>query len=517
MSTTHRPPRRWTRACRPARRPGQRRCCLPACRRAGGITGPPRAGPDTSRSCSKATLTGPVTLHHGRSGPRSPAVRRRCRLPGGMAAGPLAWPHGEVGGTDRAACPGGRVAVAAIPGSALPGGRPATVHAGCRAHHGRGGVPGVRADPLVARCRPGLARAGPPADRRGPAGWLVGRRGRPAASAAGRAAADVAVQRWPGGQCGHRTGAVAIVRLAGHSGRLHGHDRVGDVGDPAESGPPPRGGHRQRHVPGAVSDRPGGRPGHGRAAGVRFVYWVDVASIAAAILATFLISPQPPQAGASHPPGLRSIVTGLRYLRGRPVIQGAYLFDINAMVFGMPRAVFPALAITVFGGGASTLGFLYAAPGAGALLGAVTTGWVHRVRRQGRAVIIAVLVWGAAITCFGLLRWLPAALVLLAVAGWADVISAVFRNTILQLNVPDALRGRLMGVQMAVVTGGPRIGDAESGAVAAAFSPVTSVISGGLACIGGALLLARLLPAFRRQEAAAAPDGAQPAPAAEAA
>jgi MFS family permease len=252
-------------------------------------------------------------------------------------------------------------------------------------------------------------------------------------------------------------------------------------------------------------------------AGVRFVYWVDVATIAAAILATFLISPQPPQSGASHPPGLRSIVTGLKYLRGRPVIQGTYLFDINAMVFGMPRAVFPALATTVFGGGASTLGFLYAAPGAGALIGAVTTGWVHRVRRQGRAVIIAVVVWGAAITCFGLVRWLPAALVLLAVAGWADVISAVFRSTILQLNVPDELRGRLMGVQMAVVTGGPRIGDAESGAVAAAFSPVTSVVSGGLACIGGALLLARLLPAFGRQEITAAPDGAQPAPPAEAA
>jgi predicted MFS family arabinose efflux permease len=252
-------------------------------------------------------------------------------------------------------------------------------------------------------------------------------------------------------------------------------------------------------------------------AGVRFVYWVDVASIAVAVFATFLISPQPPQSAASHPPGLRSIVTGLRYLRGRPVIQGTYLFDINAMVFGMPRAVFPALATTVFGGGASTLGFLYAAPGAGALIGAVTTGWVHRVRRQGRAVIIAVVVWGAAITCFGLVRWLPAALVLLAVAGWADVVSAVFRNTILQLNVPDALRGRLMGVQMAVVTGGPRIGDAESGAVAAAFSPVTSVITGGLACIGGALLLARLLPAFGRQEATAAPDGAERAPPAEAA
>ena len=248
-------------------------------------------------------------------------------------------------------------------------------------------------------------------------------------------------------------------------------------------------------------------------AGVRFIYWLDVATMAAAILATFLMSPQPPRAGASHPPGLRSILAGFSYLRGQPVIKGAYLIDINAMVFGMPRAVFPALATTVFGGGARTLGLLYAAPGAGALLGALTTGWIHRVRRQGRAVIAAVLVWGAAITCFGLVRWLPAALVLLAVAGCADVISAVFRATIIQLAVPDELRGRLMGVQMAAVTGGPRIGDAETGAVATAFSPVTSVISGGLACMAGALILARLLPAFRRQAAPAAhPD---PVPAAE--
>ncbi len=119
--------------------------------------------------------------------------------------------------------------------------------------------------------------------------------------------------------------------------------------------------------------------------------------------------------------------------------------------------------------------------------------------------------WGAAITCFGLVPWLPAALALLAVAGCADVISAVFRNTIIQLNVPDALRGRLMGVQMAVVTGGPRIGDAETGAVAAAFGATTSVVSGGLACIAGALALARLLPAFRHQQVPAAQE-AEPAP-----
>jgi MFS family permease len=237
-------------------------------------------------------------------------------------------------------------------------------------------------------------------------------------------------------------------------------------------------------------------------AGVRFVYWLDVAGLGAAMVAVFLMSPQRPAPGTSaHPPGLRSIVEGLSFVRGRQEIQGAYLLDISAMVFGMPRALFPALAKHAFGGGARTLGLLYAAPGAGALIGAVTTGWVGRVHRQGRAVIIAVLVWGAAITCFGLVHSLPLALLLLAVAGWADVISAVFRSTIIQLAVPDALRGRLMGLQTAVVTGGPRIGDAESGAVAAAFGNTTSVVSGGLACIVGALLLARALPGFRRQRA----------------
>jgi MFS family permease len=234
-------------------------------------------------------------------------------------------------------------------------------------------------------------------------------------------------------------------------------------------------------------------------AGVRFVYWMDVVSFGAALLGAFLISPQPVTGTGGHRPGLRSIVEGLRFVRGRQAIQGAYLIDINAMVFGMPRALFPALALTTFGGGASTLGFLYAAPGAGALLGALTTGWVSRIKRQGLAVILAVIAWGAAITCFGLVAWLPAALVLLAIAGGADVISAVFRSTIIQLAVPDALRGRLAGLQTAVVTGGPRIGDVEAGAVAAGFGDTVSVVSGGLACIVGAVVLARLMPGFRRQ------------------
>src|ERR1700749_504855 len=151
-------------------------------------------------------------------------------------------------------------------------------------------------------------------------------------------------------------------------------------------------------------------------AGVRFVYLLGVGGLGGALGAVFLISPQPVRE-PGHRPGLRSVIEGLRYVRGKQAIEGAYLIDINAMVFGMPRALFPALAVTRFGGGAATLGFLYAAPGAGGLGGGLTTGWVSRIQRQGLAVIIAVIVWGAAITCFGLGPWLPVALLLLAVEG----------------------------------------------------------------------------------------------------
>jgi MFS family permease len=238
-------------------------------------------------------------------------------------------------------------------------------------------------------------------------------------------------------------------------------------------------------------------------AGVHLIYWIDVVSFLVAMAAVLTMSPQPapapgaPGAGATRP-GLRATLEGLRFVRRSRLVQGAYVIDINAMVFGMPRALFPALAATVFGGGATTVGLLYAAPGAGALIGALTTGWVGRVRRQGLAVICSVLVWGAAIAGFGLARPLPLALVLLAIAGWADVLSSVFRNTIIQFAGPEGMRGRLMGVQMAVVAGGPRVGDLEAGAVATAFGDTVSVVSGGLACVAGALLIARALPDFTR-------------------
>ncbi len=247
-------------------------------------------------------------------------------------------------------------------------------------------------------------------------------------------------------------------------------------------------------------------------AGVHLIYWIDAVSFLIAMSAVFTMAPQPVTAAgeagaggtgaAAARPGWRSTMEGLRFVRKSQPVQGAYLIDVNAMVFGMPRALFPALAATVFGGGATTVGLLYSAPGAGALLGALTSGWVGRVRRQGLAVVCAVLVWGLSIAGFGVAHWLPLALALLAVAGWADVLSAVFRNTIIQFAGPDGMRGRLMGVQMAVVTGGPRLGDLEAGAVATAFGDTVSVVSGGLACVAGAFLVAWALPGFTRLRSA---------------
>ncbi len=209
------------------------------------------------------------------------------------------------------------------------------------------------------------------------------------------------------------------------------------------------------------------------------------------------MNPLPPTPDAGRP-GLRSFADGLGVIRRSQVLLGAYLLDFNAMLFGAPRALFPALAVSVFHGGPSTLGLLYAAPGVGALVGAVTTGWLDRVRHPGRAVVVAICAWGALIAVFGVVHLLWLALVLLAAAGWADVISAVLRTTILQTEVTGAFRTRIASVQMAVVEGGPQLGSFESGLVATAVSTEFAIVSGGLACIAGSLLLAGLLPGFRR-------------------
>jgi MFS family permease len=231
--------------------------------------------------------------------------------------------------------------------------------------------------------------------------------------------------------------------------------------------------------------------------GLPLVYGLDAASFVVACISAALLRPLPPADRPARLSPWQSTKEGLRYLRSRQALQGVYLIDVNAMVFGMPRALFPAMVDHVFGGGTVALGFLYAAPGAGALVGATTTGWVANVRRQGWAVIAAVSVWGAAIAAFGLVDTLWIGLLLLAVAGWADVISAVLRNTMLQSSIPERFRSRLSSIQMAVVQGGPRVGDMESGVVATLTSIEFSVVSGGLACIVGAAVIGGLMPAFR--------------------
>jgi MFS family permease len=235
--------------------------------------------------------------------------------------------------------------------------------------------------------------------------------------------------------------------------------------------------------------------------GLSWAYGAELASFVGSISAAALLRPLPPKRSedADQAMGWRAIKEGFAYLRTRRALVGTFLIDLNAMIFGMPRALFPVLALTVFEVGPEGLGLLYAAPSVGALAGALTAGWVGRVRAQGRAVIWAVVVWGGAIAAFGFsgrLFWL--ALAFLALAGAADVVSAVFRGTILQASVPDDLRGRLSSINIMVVAGGPRVGDLEAGVAAALVSPWFSVVSGGLACVVGALVVAVLMPELAR-------------------
>ena len=232
-----------------------------------------------------------------------------------------------------------------------------------------------------------------------------------------------------------------------------------------------------------------------------WAYGIDLVTYVAMLAAAIAIAPVPPERVEGSPTGWRAVREGFAFLRGRAVLKASFGIDVIAMVFGMPRALFPILAMTQFDRGPAVVGLLFAAPAIGAVLGALTAGWVKHVRHQGMAVVWAVVVWGAGIAAFGLVSDLWLGLLLLAIAGAADVISAVFRSTILQLSVPDALRGRLSQIHILVVTGGPRLGDLEAGLVASAFSPAVSVVSGGLLCIAGAALLAWLVPSFRRYHA----------------
>lgn len=232
--------------------------------------------------------------------------------------------------------------------------------------------------------------------------------------------------------------------------------------------------------------------------GLGTTYVIDVVTFGASLVAVASIAPLPPREGA-EPPGLRSVLQGVRFLKGRPVLQGSFVVDLIAMVFGMPNALFPAIAASL--GGPGTVGLLYAAPSAGALLASLTSGWVGKIGRQGLAVYLAVAIWGMALALFGLTDSLWLALLLLAVAGGADLVSAVFRNTILQTRTPSDMIGRLSGLELTVVASGPALGDLEAGALAAVTSVRFSVVAGGIGCLVGIAVMAVAMPAFGRYDA----------------
>lgn len=232
--------------------------------------------------------------------------------------------------------------------------------------------------------------------------------------------------------------------------------------------------------------------------GLTAAYAIDLASIALMFVAAWLLRPMPPLAADRVEAGLRAIREGFSFARRHRLIMSTFVIDLVAMIFGSPRALYPFLIVSQFDRPLEAVGLLFAAPAAGALLGALTSGWTGRVQRQGLAVIVAVVVWGLAIAAFGASGpnlWLG--LSMLALAGGADVISAIFRSTILQTSAPDHLLGRLSGIHILVVTGGPRLGDLEAGVVARLVTPSFSVISGGLACVVGTVLVAVAYPELR--------------------
>jgi len=245
--------------------------------------------------------------------------------------------------------------------------------------------------------------------------------------------------------------------------------------------------------------------------GVATAFAFDAATFIASLTALLLMAPIPPHPGAARP-GLRSIAEGLRFARSRPVILATFAIDLNAMIFGMPSSLMPQLALTVFNTGAAGYGLLNATPAVGALIGTAFSGWVGRLRRPGRGVAVAVATWGVAIAAFGLVTWsFPLALACFAVAGAADVVSAVLRGSIVQLSTPDHLRGRVSSIQSLVVTSGPRLGDAEAAGVAALAGPQFSVISGGVMCLAGLLFVLRKFPQLLTYEhQGVSPSGPEP-------
>jgi MFS family permease len=231
--------------------------------------------------------------------------------------------------------------------------------------------------------------------------------------------------------------------------------------------------------------------------GLSITYLVDVGTFVVGLVCLLLMRAVPPPVDAARP-SVRRVLEGIRYAKSRPELIGTYLVDIVAMLFGMPMALFPAIAQGL--GGPSVLGLLYAAPAVGSFCFAATSGWTRRVHRHGMAVIVAATLWGLAIIGFGIVPGRTAALIFLALAGAADAMSGVFRQVIWNQTIPDSLRGRLASIELLSYSVGPTLGNFEAGVVASLFSVRTSVVSGGVLCVVGCVVCAVALPAFRRYD-----------------
>jgi MFS family permease len=242
--------------------------------------------------------------------------------------------------------------------------------------------------------------------------------------------------------------------------------------------------------------------------GLGATYLFDVATFVVSLGFLVAMRAVPPPEDAERP-SVRRVVEGLRYAGRRQELIGTYVVDVVAMVFGMPMALFPAMAEHF--GGARAVGVLYAAPSVGAFLASATSGWATRVHRHGAAILFAAGGWGIAVIAFGLAPTLPIALVALVVAGGADMISGVFRVTLWNETIPDALRGRLASIEMVSYTSGPLLGNAEAGLAASAVGLRGSIVSGGVLCVVGVAVCAVALPAFRSYDAR--PDAVVASPA----
>lgn len=234
--------------------------------------------------------------------------------------------------------------------------------------------------------------------------------------------------------------------------------------------------------------------------GFAAAYTVDVLTFSAAYYALLRLPPMPPHEDSPRA-GLRSVLDGLRFLRGAPNLRMTFVLDLCAMVLAQPRALFPALAYKVYGGGAVVVGVLQSAPAVGALIAFLFSGWVGRVRLQGLAIVLSVLAYGVVVGGVGLTSVLWLGVLFLAMSGMADMVSAAYRSTILQVAAPDHLRGRLQGVFIVVVAGGPRAGDFVAGSLATAVGEQAALVVGGVACVVGVLLTVAAQRGFLRYDA----------------